>query len=161
MPESTPIQFEFSASRLKLIDDCFGKYAYKYVHKLNIPQLVWPATIRGTILHKILEESVNQKLQGTPDKIILEDVEGKFVKYFDIEKKNTSKGIFTPDRNYRYDDFVQSGEKAAYIFSRFVINYFNDITFAFPELSLKFTYDFEPNVLLTGVIDLPILDKYN
>jgi hypothetical protein len=159
-PETT-LAYKFSASRLKLIDDCFGKYVYRYVQKIDVPQIVWPGTIRGTILHQILEESVKQKLEGVPDKAILEGVHGKFEKYFEIEKADKSRGVFTPDRNYRRDEFIHKGEKAAETFARFVINYFKDAANAFPELDLAFEYEFEKDTLLTGIIDLPIMTFAN
>lgn len=148
-------EYQFSASRLKLIDDCFGKYYYRYVQKVEIPQIIWPGTIRGTILHKLLEESVNLKIKGESNEAILSWVKGRFKLYFDELKEDTTKGKFKASRNYKYDLFVEQGEKAAVNFVRFVINFFHKDAVFYPELELESKYDFVPDVNLKGVLDLP------
>lgn len=149
----------FSASKLKLIDDCFGKYHFKYILKAKVSETIWPGTIRGTILHKLLEESINLKLEGNDNDSILEYVKGKFKLYFDEGKADKSKGIFKASRDYKYDEFVAKGEKASLKFVNFVINYFNDIDKFYPELNLTLPYEFVPGINLKGIMDLPYINK--
>ena len=147
----------FSASRLKLIDDCFGKYHFKYIKKIPVDQIIWPGTIRGSVLHRILEESVLMKLDKIDNETILQSVKGKFTLYFEEMKADKTKGKFTKSRTYKPDEYNEQGEKAAIIFTRFVINYFHDIKNAFPELKIEAKYEFEDNVNINGIIDLPVL----
>jgi len=150
-----------SASKLKLIDDCFGKYYFKYIEKVNVPQVLWPGTLRGSVLHAILEESVKMKLDRIDNDLILQSVKGKFKKYFLEGKADKSKGKFTKTRTYNEPDYLEQGEKSAINFTRFVINYFHNIKFAFPELTIEKEYEYVPGIILKGIIDLPIITEFD
>lgn len=149
----------FSASRIKLAHDCFGKYYFRYMKRIKVPQILWPGTVFGLVTHRILEETLLAKKAGSDDKKIIEGNKGLFEKYFNEilnEKKDTQK--FKKSRDYAMNPnaFLNKGEKGVVSLTKFILKYFDGYKEVYPEEAMKERYVFSDNIILNGVADLPI-----
>ena len=151
---------QLSASKIKLVHQCFGKYYYRYIIKIPFIQTIWPGTIFGTIIHKILEEVMLNKKDKMSDEDILEKVnnrfEAEFLHQLDNIKKDKNK-VFKKSMDYREDTFLKKGEKTALSISKFVLKYYgHEIYDINPELIMESNWEYTPNVFIKGVADLPL-----
>lgn len=158
-------KIRFSASKMGLLlNDCFGKYYYKYVLKLPVGEVIWPGTVLGLLNHKFLEIAIKLRKKKWDNKQILELFRGKFEKIFYkiiLREKNRNR-IFRQSRDYSFDQrrYLRNKEKLTLKFVSFVLKYFSD--FDNVECEKKITIKYEEGIELTGFIDLILFygDRY-
>ena len=153
-------KIRLSASKLKMIKECFGKYFYKYIAEVKVQEKTWPATIYGLVCHGILEESLIDRQQGVSDKDIFEKytAEGFFEKRFhetiDGEKEKNRK--MGHPRFYDEEDFIRTAEDGLRTFLKFVLGYYKEWHKLLPEEELSADWEWDPEIELGGVADLPM-----
>lgn len=153
-------KIRLSASKLKMIKECFGKYFYKYIAEVKAPEKTWPATIYGLVCHEILEEALIEKQAGKKEKDIYEkySAPGNFGRLY-LEKIASEKAIgrkLGHPRFYNEDDFIEAGEKSIKVFLKFVLGYFKEFHKLMPEEELASDWEWDDEITLGGIADLPM-----
>lgn len=153
-------KIRFSASKLKTIKDCYGKYFYRNIAEVKVTEKTWPATVYGLVCHSILEDSLLEKQAGASEKDVFKKftADGVFAKRFkEIVESEKSKGkIFGKPRYYDEEEFLQAGAEGIRTFLKFVLGYFKNYSKLLPEEELSADWEWDAEITLGGIADLPI-----
>lgn len=147
---------QISNSKIGLFNTCYLQFYFRYLTDYPVKPVVWPATLLGEALHKIVELSIqymnaNRNVNLKKLKKEIQDNIDSFKKIYDvmlIEKQNE----FKKSRGYDYDEFVEKGEKYRDLLINFVIGYFYDYDEIKTEAEFKTMW--KDNVEMIGYIDL-------
>ena len=156
---ATP-KIRLSASKLKMIKECFGKYFYKYIAEVKVPEKTWPATIYGLVCHGVLEESLLARQDGQSEKeIFLQHTQpgnfkALFYKTIEAEKEKNRK--MGHPRFYDEEEFIAQAEDGLKTFLKFVLGYFKNFHKLLPEEELEADWEWDKEITLGGVADLPM-----
>ncbi len=153
-------KIRFSASKLKTIKDCYGKYFYRNIAEIKVPEKTWPATVYGLVCHGILEESLLERQAGQKEKDIFNKFteKGLFEKRFKetVATEKERGRIFGKPRSYNEDDFMVAGEEGLRVLLKFVLGYFKNFTKLLPEEKLESDWQWDTEIFLNGIADLPV-----
>ena len=147
---------QISNSKLGLFNTCYLQFFFRYLTDFPVKPTVWPATLLGEALHKVVELSIEQMNSSTVSKIdkLKKEIKSNvssFKEVYDImleEKKHE----FKKSRGYDYNEFVEKGEKYRDLLINFMINYFYDYDSIQTEREFKTMYT--DDIELIGYIDL-------
>lgn len=150
---------QLSKSRIDLFQQCFFKYYFRYVKKIDVAQTIWPGTFLGEIVHESLEHYFLEKLKFSSKKQMKEYAKEFFSKRFKEkikEAENNPKKIFRKPNGFNKKQFIIDGEKTIIKFLLFVNSYFKGLKFI-SELQIDAQWD--KDTFFTGIIDLVVYDN--
>lgn len=119
-------ELTLSASKIIMMTDCFGKYYFRYIKGLK-KENIYPGTLFGKAIHKIAEEALKLKL-SEDDNTIYERFKNRFDEYYlkmKVEETKSGDRTFCETRDYDEQTYIQSSNKIANTFLKFILKYFN------------------------------------
>lgn len=153
-------KIRFSASKLKTIKDCYGKYFYRNIAEYVVPEKTWPATIFGLVCHSILEKSLLERMAGESEanvfkKYTQDNVFSDMFKELITAEKERGRA-FNRTRYYKEDEFIADGEKNIRVLLRFVLGYFKEFHKLLPEEKFTEDWQWDDEITVNGIADLPV-----
>lgn len=142
-----------SASKINLINDCLGKYHFRYILKTEQKEITFIATIIGLVIHSLMEECVKMIQKRSNIKLINKFIEDNFKLKYDsmlISESNKNKLIYKK-RGFKEPETIKSGIKWTKEFIIFLNNYLLKYSKeVFTEKKFEFEYK---NYKINGFID--------
>lgn len=151
-------KYQISNSKLSTLKDCFGKYFYNYIEKKEVQKKVFPQTIFGLSLHKILEDALTAKKNGSDEKLILKACKNALPDYFNefLEEKEKQGFKFIKTREYD-SNFITKAEKISISFVKFIFNYFKEVHDFKSEVEIRTSWNDKYDLM--GIADLIVWDN--
>lgn len=172
--KTTTEPIKFSKSRFDVQKKCLGIYNYRYIEKVDVPLVIYPATVIGEVIHYYLElffaNVTEENYKWLKERIYkpaltykvflkktgMRNFVEEFQEYLQTIKKDKTKE-FRVSRGWKQEDFEKSADSWMWEILKFILKIFEYKTFI-SEMEFSCNYK---NVQVNGIIDLVIEDEKN
>jgi len=152
-----------SYSKLNLFKDCPKQFYFRYLREdIKEKPTVWPGNIAGRVFHKAIETAINMKNDGTSDKLIIAELDGKFQEWYELEVEENKKFYKKSKEIAMNSKFFQQHDKMMKSVIKFILGYFyhqkNNIIIK-PEKEYSIEWKWDKDIIVSGIVDLEIHEQ--
>ena len=154
---STSTKIFLSASRINIFLSCPVLYFLKYHTDIGSIDIVWPGTLFGQTLHKILELVITQLNNKINKNDIIKQIPRNFTTIFtQLKQEAEDRNVWRKSKAYTEKNFYTTGEKYALLLTKYLINFFSNEQILLSEQKFVYPWLNDENVIITGITDVII-----
>ena len=151
-------KIKISYSKIHLFHDCPRQYFYRYLTDLKIKPTIYPGNLIGQVFHNAMEQTVKMKNENKSDQEIIISLKGRFEElYAKKVEENKSDYRVSRELSSKKDTFFKSHDRMMIQIVKFVLSYFfQENVKIVSEQSFDIVWDWDHDVIVTGVLDLQL-----